>query len=259
MKMQSVIKGEGNPPLVLVPGGLTGWISWERHTNLLSQSRKVVRVQLLNVQLGIENSEMPPNYSVKTESNALAETINELNLDKPFDIAGWSYGAMTTLDYILSNPGNIRTAVLIEPPALWVLRSKGPFDKDVENNIKLLETLKGDITDDMLDSFLQNVGFVPPGKSARPLPQWQSWLPFKQSLRNSPAVVEFNDNIERLKAFAKPVLLVKGTGSAKFLHQIIDTLHEYLPDSEVTEMPEGHAPHIVSMERFLNEMKAFQS
>ncbi len=52
------------------------------------------------------------------------------------------------------------------------------------------------------------------------------------------------------RAFQRPVL-VKGTGSAKFLYQIIDALAVQLPHAQVVEMPTGHAPHIVSMDRFL--------
>lgn len=254
--MLSKITGEGRP-IVLVPGGLTGWISWEKHAELLSKTRKVVRVQLLNVQLGFENRKLPPDYSLRTESGALAETLDELNLDKPFDIVGWSYGAMTTLDYILNHPENIRTATLIEPPAFWVLRSKGPLDEDAQKSADELGVFDGDITEDLLDKFLGTVGFLQPGESARDLPQWETWKQYRQAIRNSPAVINFNDDARRLKEFPKPVLLVKGTGSARFLHQIIDTLNEHLPVSKVTEMPAGHAPQLVSMERFMRELKEF--
>ncbi len=256
MKMLSKITGQGKP-IVLVPGGLTGWISWEKHAELLSKTRKVVRVQLLNVQLGFENKPLPPGYSVTTESGALAETLNELNPEKPFDIVGWSYGAMTTLDYILNYPENIRTVTLIEPPAYWVLRSKGPLDNDAQKSAGELSAFDGDITEDLLDKFLGTVGFLQPGESARSLPQWETWKQYRQAVRNSPAVINFNDDARRLKEFPKPVLLVKGTGSAKFLHQIIDALHEYLPNSKVTEMPAGHAPHLVSMDRFMSELGEF--
>jgi len=61
-----------------------------------------------------------------------------------------------------------------------------------------------------------------------------------------------------LRNFKRPVLLMKGTGSAKFLHQILDSLAKELPDSQVVEMPSGHAPHIVSMGRFLEKLSSFQ-
>src|SRR5207248_11483235 len=62
MKMQSQISGSGSP-VVLVPGGLTGWISWEPHAKILSTEHKVIRVQLLNVQFGLENRQLPSDYS----------------------------------------------------------------------------------------------------------------------------------------------------------------------------------------------------
>ena len=35
MKMQAEVTGNGEP-LVLVPGGLTGWLGWEAHAQRLS-------------------------------------------------------------------------------------------------------------------------------------------------------------------------------------------------------------------------------
>jgi pimeloyl-ACP methyl ester carboxylesterase len=90
------------------------------------------------------------------------------------------------------------------------------------------------------------------------MPQWTLWKSYRQSLRNSPAVVAQNEDHERLRSLDAPVLLVKGTGSAKFLHQIIDTLAVYLPNVQVVEFPAGHAPHIVSMDLFLEKLTSFQ-
>lgn len=258
MKMLSKVTGRGRP-IVLVPGGLTGWISWDKHEEILSSERKVVRVQLLNVQLGLENTSLPSDYSIKTESHALASSLEDLNLEKPFDMVAWSYGAFVALDYALDNPLNIRTLTLIEPPAFWVLRSMGPLDSKTNGNVKMLESLHGDITEDMLEQFLVLAGFVPPGATARQLPQWESWINYRQSLRNSPAVIQHTDDTKRLKTFDKPVFLLKGTDSAIFLHQIIDVLSGYFPNAKISEMPAGHAPHIVSMDRFLKELKEFQS
>lgn len=53
------------------------------------------------------------------------------------------------------------------------------------------------------------------------------------------------------------MLLVKGAGSAKFLHQIIDVLGKKFPNADVVEMPRGHAPQLVSMDQFLERLMAF--
>ena len=74
MKLQTEVAGNG-AALVLVTGGLTGRISWEPHVKLLADSRKVVRVQLPSVQYGLEDRDLPPDYTIKTESQALSETL----------------------------------------------------------------------------------------------------------------------------------------------------------------------------------------
>ena len=184
--------------------------------------------------------------------------MDELGIVSPVDIAAWSYGALTTLDYALDNQERIRSLILIEPPAMWVLHKSNMMDTAALENEKMLSTLSGDITEKKLEEFLCAVGFCPPGQQARNLPQWPIWLQYRQALRNSPAVIAHTDELSRLQSFQKPVLLVKGTGSATFLHQIIEILAERLPHARVTEMPAGHAPHIVSMDTFLSQMKAFQ-
>lgn len=256
--MQFNIIGKGTP-ILLVPGGLTGWISWEPHAKILSEKRTVIRVQLLNVQYGLENHTLPTDYSVKSESDALAATLDSLGYTAPVDVVGWSYGAFTALQYSLDHPLHIRTLTLIEPPAMWVLRSNGKFDESTRKEADFFLTLHGDITEDMLAEFLQHAGFIKPGQSARELPQWNLWVPFRQSLRNSSTVVNYNDDLKRLQNFQSPVLLVKGTGSSPWLHQVIDVLGKNIPHSRIVEFPGGHASHIVSMDKFIMELEKFQN
>jgi len=92
MKLQSRVEGEGEP-IVLVPGGLTGCISWEPHAKRLTATRKVIRVQLLNVEYGLENRPLPPGYSLRTEAGALKATLDEAVPNGPLDIVAWSFGA----------------------------------------------------------------------------------------------------------------------------------------------------------------------
>jgi pimeloyl-ACP methyl ester carboxylesterase len=258
LKMQCEVKGEGDP-IVLVGGGLTGWKSWEPFVEFFTaKQRKVIRVQLIAVQYGLENRPLPQDYSVKTESGALAATLDSIGLTFPADIVAWSFGAFTSLDYALDHPWRIRTLTLIEPPAMWVLRETGKFDDEAEQTAKFFQEFHGSITEDMLADFLVHAGFVAPGQSPRDLPQWNGWVPFRQSLLCNPAVVSYEDNAERLKKFQPPVLLVKGTGSTDWLHQVISGLSENIPHSRIVEFPGGHAPHIVSRDKFLSELQKFQ-
>ncbi|CAG0974163.1 2-hydroxy-6-oxo-2,4-heptadienoate hydrolase [Methanosarcinales archaeon] len=257
IKMQSEVTGEG-APLVLVPGGLTGWLTWEPHAKRLASTRKVIRVQLISVEYGLRKRKLPSDYSLKTESMALEATLNEIGLTEVVDLVAWSYGAAIALDYALDHPEKVRTLTLIEPPAFWVFGEQKPSGKEYESFADLERTIREDVSEEQLEQFACAVGLCPPGKSPREMPQWQLWMQHRQSLLNTSAPFRHIDNPERLHAFKTPVLLVKGIGSAKFLHQIIDELARQLPNAHVEEMPAGHAPHIVSIDRFLENLAMFQ-
>ena len=77
-------------------------------------------------------------------------------------------------------------------------------------------------------------------------------------MRINPSVVSFRDDVKRLKNFQPPVLLVKGTGSTKWLHYVIEGLSETIPHSRVVEFSGGHASHIVSRDKFISELENFK-
>lgn len=256
--MKYEIKGDGNP-IVLVPGGLTGWLSWEPFTEAFAQTGTVIRVQLLGVEYGIKNQPLPDDYSLKKESEALAATLDTLGYSKPVDIVAWSYGGLTALDFALDNPDRIRTLTLIEPPALWVIYAAGFWNEEVQELADFNLSFTGDITEEMLVKFLVHAGFTQEGQSAKELPQWELWNSFRNSLRIVPYVVSHHDEANRLHQFQRPTLLVKGSGSTTIMHQIIDLLGEAIPQSKVVEFPGGHAPHIVSRDMFMKELEKFRS
>jgi hypothetical protein len=43
------------------------------------------------------------------------------------------------------------------------------------------------------------------------------------------------------------------------LHHVIDGLSETIPHARVVEFSGGHAPHIVSTDKFIPELEKFQS
>jgi pimeloyl-ACP methyl ester carboxylesterase len=114
------VKGQGEP-IVLVPGGLSGWLWWIPNAERLSTDRIVVRVQLRSVELAEAGEPFPTNYGTLTEREALRATVDELGLDS-FDLAGWSYGGHVSLAFALEYPERVRTLTVIEPPAVWILR-----------------------------------------------------------------------------------------------------------------------------------------
>jgi pimeloyl-ACP methyl ester carboxylesterase len=262
MRMQSDVKGEGDP-LVLVGGGLTGWQSWKPHQDRLAPSRKVIRLQLLSVQYGLEDRRLPPGYDLEMESEALAAALDHLGLIQPVDLVAWSYGAAITLDYALDHPDRVRTLTLIEPPAFWVLGATGRLDAESQRQwdemLALYAGMTDDVTEDQLAAFVRQAGLCPPGRSPSELPQWPSWVEHRRSLRVGVSPWNHDDTAARLRAFQRPVLLVKGSGSSPFLHRIIEGLASALPHSEVIELPGGHAPQLASMDAFVVKLAAFEA
>jgi pimeloyl-ACP methyl ester carboxylesterase len=260
MQMLVDVDGEG-PPLVLIGGGLTGWLSWVPHQQQLRASRRVARAQLLSVQLGLENRPLPREYSVPLESRALGAAIDETVAAGALDLVAWSYGAMVTLNYSLDRPDRVRTLTLIEPPAFWVLEATGQMDdlsrREREDLELLHKEMVADVTETQLARFVRLAALAPPGTRPEDLPQWPVWVQHRRSLRNGAAVFAHRDDAARLRALDRPVLLVKGTGSSHALHRISDVLAGTLPHTDVLELPGGHAPQIVSMDAFLARLAAF--
>jgi pimeloyl-ACP methyl ester carboxylesterase len=115
----------------------------------------------------------------------------------------------------------------------------------------------GDITETQLARFAQLAALAPPGTRPEDLTAWPVWVQHRRSLRNGAAVFAHRDDAARLRAFDRPVLLVKGTGSSHALHRIIDVLDDTMPRTEILELPGGHAPQIVSMAAFLARLATF--
>ncbi len=112
MKMVTKVTGQGHP-LVLIPGGIAGWLDLDDKQELLAKTRKVVRIQLLNVQCALEQRPVDPDYSVQTEIEALAATLNDLGIVEPLDIVAWSYGSVVALKYAANNQTRINSLTLI--------------------------------------------------------------------------------------------------------------------------------------------------
>ncbi len=258
LRMQAEVIGDGTP-LVLIGGGLTGWKSWEPHAERLSATRRVARLQLLSVQHGLEDRPLPAGYSVKLESRALAAALDQLGWSEPLDLVAWSYGALITLDFALDHPERVRTLTLIEPPALWVLPPEARDDPELQALESLGRSLGAEVTERDLEEFVRIVALSPPGVAPQELPQWPLWMQHRRSLRNETTRVDHRDDSDRLRAFERPALLVSGTGTTPFLRRIHDTLAAHLPRARTVEMPAGHAPQLVSMDRFLAELARFQA
>ncbi len=245
-------------PIVLVPGGLSGWVSWQPHAEVLSRNHRVLRVQLLNMAAAEKQQTPPKDYSLRSESAALKNTLDKLEIDK-IHLVGWSHGGEVSLDFALDNPEFTETLTLIEPAAWWVARAHGKFKEEEQRFRRLFESFHSPPTEEDLIGFLNMNGLVPAGVDPRQMPRWTVWNGLKTSLLSLHTVFEHSDNLERLQRIRdKPILLVKGKDSTRDNAGIVDLLANDLgKNSQVLILPDGHASHIVAKEQFISALEKF--
>jgi hypothetical protein len=70
-------RGSGET-IVLVPGGLSGWLSWITHEERLVYNYRVVRVHPIHNELGSAGRPGQPGYTAAVEREALRMTLDEL-------------------------------------------------------------------------------------------------------------------------------------------------------------------------------------
>jgi pimeloyl-ACP methyl ester carboxylesterase len=245
--------GEGEP-LVLYPGGLTGWLSWIPHAERLQDAYRVIRMQPIHNELGTAGQPGDPGYSIVTERESLRLTLDAMQLDR-VDVAAWSSGGRGMIEFAIEYPQRVRTMTLVEPATGWVLAAMGEPD-DAEESF-LSDHAGHRLTEDDLADFLVLAGFADSTDAARVHPGWASWLEHRQALSwQSMALARPNRSLEDLALVGAPTLLVKGTDSAPAARRAVDILGDLLPNAVVLELPGDHAAHIVSIDRFLDEMRS---
>jgi pimeloyl-ACP methyl ester carboxylesterase len=247
--------GEGSS-IVLVPGALTGWVSWIPHAVRLAPTRRVIRVQPIHNELGSAGRPADLSYTWETERESLRLTLDALQLDA-VDLAGWSGGGRALIEFALSYPDRVRSLTLVEPAAYWVLEELDEKDPEVDEVNELLHGLAGrDVSDEDLTRFLRAAGFIEPGEDATRHPNWERWVPHKQALSWQQMVDRSDRSLEDLGRIECPVLLVKGTVTADWLKRVVDVLGQRIPNATVLELEGDHASHIQSIDAFLEELEA---
>ncbi|HUP16914.1 MAG TPA: alpha/beta hydrolase [Acidimicrobiia bacterium] len=247
--------GEGNP-LVLVPGGLTGWLSWIPHQERLSTNHRVVRVQPIHNELGSDGKPGDPGYTAEVERDSLLLTLDQMGVEAA-DFAGWSGGGRALIEFAVAYPDRVRSLTLVEPAAYWILEQLGEEDVAVEELNRFIHGLAGkDVTEDDLANFLVHAGFVEDFAQARLQPNWERWTSHRMALSWQDSVESSGRSLEDLSSITCPVLLVKGTVSVDWERRVVDVLGESLPNARVVELAGDHACHIQSIDRFLEELEA---
>lgn len=244
------VQGTGEP-LVLVPGGLTGWRSWAPHQERLSERLQAIRVQPIHNELGARGEIAGEGYDDQVERDSLLATLDALGLTRAH-FAGWSGGARALIEFALEYPERVRSLTLIEPPAIWVAKAAGQtVDPAVLEVEALIERLGGrPVSEDDLAHFLRLSGLLTEGQDPRRLPQWETWLEYRHTLASQHRLGRTARSLAELASFEPPVLLVKGARSSSWVRELVDELARQFPHARVAELAGGHACHIEDIDAF---------
>jgi pimeloyl-ACP methyl ester carboxylesterase len=247
--------GEGEP-LVLLPGGLTGWESWVRHQADLASKRRVIRVQPIHNERGSAGESGVPGYSLEVECESLRMTLDELGIDVA-DFAGWSSGGRALVEFAIVHPERIRSLTLVEPAAGSVLAAAGVSDPELEElNEFLFARFGREFTEDDLARFVTGAGFVADPAEARSHPSWENWVGHRMALAWVPPEAMGSRSLAELASITAPTLLVRGSPEDFWLGRVVSILAEHLPHAELLELEGGHAPHLVSYDDFMSAFDA---
>jgi pimeloyl-ACP methyl ester carboxylesterase len=244
----------------MLGGGTGGAAAFAPHAQALANDFRVVRPQSLRIERIQSKQPLPPGYAIKTESAALARSLDQLGLVEPVDLVGHSFGALVALDFALDRPDRVRSLLLAEPPAFWVvppeeLRSA----EEMRGMVELLRTFgpADEPTDEQLVQFQSRLGRKGVKPPAPGQPGWEDWVSRRSALRGLSAVANHTDEPGRLKTLRLPVLIVTGEDTVEFHRRINDLLAANLPTVERVELPGGHSAPVTAIDKFLPELRAF--
>ena len=242
--------GTGEPPLVLLPGGLTGWQSWLPLVPELSANRSVVRMQPICNAEGLAGRPGDPAYDAEIERESIGMTLEQAGVSE-MHLVGWSNGGRIALDFALAHPERIVTLTLVEPAAYWLVMDQ---DESARSFHQYLVRLAGrELTDRDLCEFLVRAGLGSEDTDFAALPQWDFWSSCRQALswggeKMTDSAAAGIEGFERLNV---PTLVIRGGSTSPWLHGVAEHLVRKMPEAKLVELDGGHACILEHPEEFV--------
>jgi pimeloyl-ACP methyl ester carboxylesterase len=242
--------GTGEPPLVLLPGGLAGWQSWAPLVPALSHGRCVVRVQPICNAEGLAGRPGDPTYDAAVERQSIVMTLDEAGVSG-MHLAGWSNGGRIALDFAIAHPERVLTLTLIEPAAYWLVAEE---DESARSFHDYLTRLAGrELTDEDLCEFLLRAGLGSEDTDFTSLPQWAFWSSCRQALSwgGEKMTSSAAAGIEGFEQLHIQTLVIRGSATSPWLAGVAERLVREMPEAKLVELKGGHACILEHPEDFL--------
>jgi pimeloyl-ACP methyl ester carboxylesterase len=240
------VSGDGDPPLVLVHGSWVSQDHWDLVVPLLARSFRVVTYD----RRGHSRSQRPPGQgSVHQDVADLAALIEHLDLGQVW-VAGNSFGGSIALRLAAERPDLLGGVVAHEPP-LFALLADDPelapiLDQVAARIGAVVQRIATGEHAGAAEQFVETVALGPGAWAQLPHQVRQTFI------TNAPTYAdECRDpdqltlDLDRLGAFAGPVLLTVGDQSPPTFAPVVAKLAQALRHAQVVRLAgAGHIPHV---------------
>lgn len=246
--------------VVMLGGGVYGAAMFAPHARDLARDYDVIRVQTLNVQQADIGGAMPSDYSISAEAAAVHQALQAMAVAGPVDVVGSSFGAVVALRLATLYPERVRSLVLFEPPAFWLLSSQEfASDPELREMRDLSSRMSGSVapSDDELYRFRCILGTCPEAIPHAAHPDRQAWDRSRLAMRGLAAVAAHRESPDAIRKLRVPVLLINGTETVRFHRRINELLSGLLPNVQRAEIPGTHGASRTSLAPFLEVTRAF--
>lgn len=108
-------QADDKPVVVLVHGYLSSSRYFRRTVNDLARDFTVVTVDLLGHGKTAKLAADADDFSLEAQSRALHDTLQSLNITRPFYLLGHSMGGLIALQHTVDHPGDIAKLILLNP------------------------------------------------------------------------------------------------------------------------------------------------
>lgn len=250
-------RGESGATVVLVHGSWGDHHNWDAVVPRLAQTFRVVTYD----RRGHSQSErLPTQGSVDEDVADLAALITGSNR-VPVHVVANSFGASIALKLAAAHPGLIASLTVHEPPLIGLL-GNDPAVAAVQQRIgAVVQTLQSGNIESGAQQFVETVALGPGMWAQLPREMRQTFV------FNAPTFLdEVNDptasilDLDRLRAFDRPVLLSLGDQSPPFFSAILDRVAPAFPHARrYTFQGAGHVPHLTHPDDYATVVGSFMS
>ena len=264
-QLHYVEQGEGQPPVILIHGGLDDYRCWQFQVDYFSKKYRTIsysrRFAYPNKWIG----NVVTDNTIEDNAKDLAELIRKLDL-APAHLVGASYGAYIALYCVSKNPELARTMVLNEPPIFEFL-AKSPIKEDVELLQRFITRVQrpsqdafktGDFGKGVqvfMDAIMNMENFfekIPEEVKEYLMDNAKSLESELQSARSTSFTTQ---DIKQIITI--PTLQVKGELSPKLFLRIVDKLSDNMPKSEQIVIPNVSHDDFKSGDFFTSKVMQF--